>query len=160
MSTLEETVAIDIRQLLTFYLGTETYGLEIERVQEIIAMMNITPVPKTPEALKGIINLRGNIIPVFDLRVKLGMETKDCTMHTAIIVVSIENTPLGFIVDHVEEVVSLELAAFSEPPEFGTTLDTRYIKQMAQNQQDVIMTLDLDQVFNIEELVGLEELSA
>ena len=144
---------------LTFFLGDELYGIGIENVQEIIAMMKITVVPKTPPHIKGVMNLRGNIIPIVDMRTKFGMEYKEPDMYTAIVIVSIGGTSIGFIVDTVEEVMQISDDALMEAPNFGTQIDTSFISKMAQRNEDVIMLLDLDKVFGGNELSSLESMS-
>lgn len=144
---------------LTFFLGEELYGIGIENVQEIIAMMKITVVPKTPTHIKGVMNLRGNIIPIVDMRTKFGMDYKEPDMYTAIVIVSIEGTSIGFIVDTVEEVMQIAEDVLMEAPNFGTQVDTSFISKMAQRNEDVIMLLDLNKVFGDSELSSLESLA-
>lgn len=144
---------------LTFYLEKELYGIDIMSVQEIIAMMKTTAVPKTPKCVKGVMNLRGNIIPVVELRTKFQMQSKDPEMHTAIIIVKISGTSIGFIVDQVEEVVNLGEDQLSDPPQFGSSVNASYLKKMAQNDEQVIMILNLDAIFADEELAGLENIT-
>ena len=144
---------------LTFYLEDELYGMDIMSVQEIIAMMKTTKVPKTPKCVKGVMNLRGNIIPVVELRSKFEMPEKEAGMYTAIIIVKIDGTSIGFVVDRVEEVVSIGEDQLSEPPKFGAAINASYLKKMAQNGKEVIMILDLNSIFADEELVGLENLA-
>lgn len=144
---------------LTFYLDEEFYGIDIISVQEIIAMMKTTTVPKTPKCVKGVMNLRGNIIPVVELRTKFEMEPKEPEMHTAIVIVKIAGTSIGFIVDQVEEVVNIADDQLSDPPQFGSSVSSAYLKKMAQNDKDVIMILDLDAIFADDELSGLENIT-
>ena len=144
---------------LTFYLGDELYGIGIENVQEIIAMMKITVVPKTPSHIKGVMNLRGNIIPIVDMRTKFSMEYQEPNMYTATVIVSISGTSIGFVVDTVEEVMQISEDSLMEAPNFGTQIDTSFISQMAQRNEDVIMLLDLNKVFGGNELSSLESLA-
>ena len=141
---------------LTFYMGEEQYGIDISSVKEIIALMKTTPVPKTPRYFKGVMNLRGIIIPVIDLRVKFSMAETEPDMYTAIIIVTINGTSIGFVVDRVEEVLSIGEEQFSEPPQFGTNIDTDFIKSMARVKEEVVMVLDLEKVFSEEELSTLQ----
>ncbi|MDD3769850.1 MAG: chemotaxis protein CheW [Sulfuricurvum sp.] len=143
---------------LTFFLGEEQYGIAIDRIKEIIAMMKVTNVPKTPEYMRGVINLRGSIIPVVDTRLRFGMEGREADMHTAIIIVEVEKVNIGFIVDRVEEVASIDAAHLSEPPKFGSHIDTDFICAMAQIDENVVMILDVLKLFEAEELVSLEQL--
>jgi len=143
---------------LTFFLGEEQYGIAIDRIKEIIALMKVTYVPKTPEYMKGVINLRGSIIPVVDTRLRFGMEPQEETMHTAIIIVEVEKVNIGFIVDRVEEVASIDSSNLSEPPKFGSSLDTDFICSMAQMGENVVMILDVLKLFEADELISLEQI--
>lgn len=147
------------RRYLTFFLNKELYGIAIERVEEIIAMMKITPVPKTPEYIKGVMNLRGNIIPVVDMRLKFGMEYKENDMYTAIIIVSINDTSIGFIVDTVQEVTLIKEEELSEAPNFGASIDTSFISEIARRDDEVIMLLDLQKVFAEDEIANFEKMT-
>jgi len=143
---------------LTFFLGEEQYGIAIDRIKEIIAMMKVTYVPKTPEYMKGVINLRGSIIPVVDTRLRFGMEPKEADMHTTIIIVEVEKVNIGFIVDRVEEVASIDAAHLGEAPKFGSNVDTDFICAMAQIDENVVMILDVLKLFEADELVSLEQI--
>lgn len=143
---------------LTFFLGEEQYGISIDRIKEIIAMMKVTQVPKTPKYMRGVINLRGSIIPVVDTRLRFGMEPQEETMHTAIIIVEVDKVNIGFIVDRVEEVASIDTARLSEPPKFGSHIDTDFICAMAQIEENVVMILDVLKLFEADELVSLEQI--
>jgi purine-binding chemotaxis protein CheW len=143
---------------LTFFLGEEQYGIAIDRIKEIIAIMKVTNVPKTPEYMRGVINLRGSIIPVVDTRLRFGMETKEEDMHTAIVIVEVDKVNIGFIVDRVEEVASIDSAALSEPPRFGNSVDTDFICSMAQMEDNVVMILDVLKLFEADELISLEQI--
>ncbi len=143
---------------LTFFLGEEQYGISIDRIKEIMAMMKVTQVPKTPKYMRGVINLRGSIIPVVDTRLRFGMEPQEETMHTAIIIVEVEKVNIGFIVDRVEEVASIDTARLSEPPKFGSHIDTDFICAMAQIEENVVMILDVLKLFEADELVSLEQI--
>ncbi len=143
---------------LTFFLGDEQYGIAIDRIKEIIAMMKVTHVPKTPHYMRGVINLRGSIIPIVDTRLRFGMEIREPDMHTAIIIVEVEKVNVGFIVDRVEEVASIDSAHLSEPPKFGSHIDTDFICSMAQIQENVVMILDVLKLFEADELLSLEQI--
>jgi purine-binding chemotaxis protein CheW len=144
---------------LTFYLEDELYGMDIMGVQEIIAMMKTTKVPKTPKCVKGVMNLRGNIIPVVSLRSKFDMPEKEAGLYTAIVIIKLEGVSIGFIVDRVEEVVNITDEQLNEPPKFGAAVNASYLQKMAQNENEVIMILDLYAIFADEELAGLENLA-
>lgn len=143
---------------LTFFLGDEQYGIAIERIKEIIAMMKITSVPKIPPYMKGVINLRGSIIPVIDTRLRFAMDSREADMHTAIIIVEVEKVSIGFIVDRVEEVASIDTANLSEPPKFGSQIDTDFISAVAQIEENVVMILDVLKLFEADEIISLEQI--
>ena len=144
---------------LTFFLGEEQYGIAIDRIKEIIALMKVTYVPKTPEYMKGVINLRGSIIPVVDTRTRFGMEPQEETMHTAIIIVEVDKVNVGFIVDRVEEVASIDSSNLGAAPKFGSNVDTDFICSMAQIEENVVMILDVLKLFEADELMNLEQIT-
>lgn len=152
------TVQSRRERYLTFFLGEEQYGIAIDRIKEIIAFMKVTNVPKTPEYMRGVINLRGSIIPVVDTRLRFGMETKEEDMHTAVVIVEVDKVNIGFIVDRVEEVASIDSTALSEPPRFGSGIDTDFICSMAQMEEKVVMILDVLKLFEADELISLEQM--
>ncbi len=145
---------------LTFGLGTEEYGLEILKVKEIIGIMNITTVPQTPKHVKGVINLRGKVIPVVDLRLKFGMEEMPYTERTCIIVVEIHheggNLLVGIVVDSVSEVLNIKAGDIEDTPEFGARFQTDFILGMAKMGGGVKILLDIDQVMSAAEIGVLE----
>lgn len=146
---------------LTFMLADEEYGIGILTVREIIGMMPITGVPQTPSFVKGVINLRGKVIPVVDLRLKFGMNAADYTERTCIIVVEIPNETgtfqIGIIVDAVSEVLNIKSEDVEETPSFGSSLNTSYILGMAKIEGGVKILLDIDQVLTGEELLAMQE---
>jgi purine-binding chemotaxis protein CheW len=144
---------------LTFYLGDERYGVEILTVQEIIALMKTTKVPKTPNYVKGVMNLRGRINPVIDLRLKFEMEEAEASDYSAIVIVNINDVHIGFIVDRVEEVISVNDENLSDTPSLSSSIDTEFIKHMARVGNDVVMILDIEKVFSEEEFSKLENMS-
>lgn len=152
-------VGLKANRFLTFYLQDEVYGVAISDVKEIIAMMKTTPVPKTPKFIKGVMNLRGNIIPVVDMRIKFDMPEVEPEMYTAIVIITIEGRNIGFIVDKVEEVVNVDDESMSPPPEFGSHVDTKFIRNMAKQKNKVVMILDLVSLFGEEELSLVQNLS-
>jgi purine-binding chemotaxis protein CheW len=158
MSEEKKVLLANTDRFLTLFIDEEQYGLDIDIVKEIIAMMNTTPVPKTPEYIQGVMNLRGNIIPVVNLRKKFGMENKESNDRTAIVIVSIEGTSIGFIVDRVEEVMAVEKSQFSKPPNFDTKIDSEFISKMVRTESGVVMILDLKKVFDKDELSFFESL--
>ena len=146
---------------LTFTLADEEYGIGILKVKEIIGMLPITMVPQTPQFVKGVINLRGKVIPVVDLRLKFSMEPIDYNERTCIIVVEIEgemsSIMMGIVVDSVSEVVHLRNDDIEETPTFGTRLNTSYIKGMAKVDGKVKILLDIDRVLTAQDLSFLEK---
>lgn len=143
---------------LTFYLEGETFAFEISGVREIIAMMKITPVPRTPHHIKGVMNLRGNIIPIVDLRTKFGLPEKEPEMYTAIVIMQQGDHQLGFIVDRVEEVAGIAEDRFREAPQFGSSVDTSFIDRVAQIEEQVIFILNLEKVFDLDEIAAVEQM--
>ena len=146
---------------LTFTIAAEDYGVGILKVKEIIGMMAVTSVPQTPEFVKGVVNLRGQVIPVMDLRLRFGMEAIDYTDRTCIIVVEIAGPSgtilIGIVVDAVSEVVSIKGADIEDAPSFGSDLDTRYILGMAKMEGGVKILLDIDRVLSGNEITLLEQ---
>jgi len=155
---LSQSVVDKEGKYLTFALAQEEYGLEILKVREIIGYMDITAVPQTPHHVKGVINLRGQVIPVVDLRAKFGMDTTDVTEETCIIVVEIiqgnRNFQTGIVVDHVQEVLDIAGADIEEAPQFGTSVDTDFILGMGKIGDSVKILLDIDKVLAGDNLSG------
>ncbi|MCC6491194.1 MAG: purine-binding chemotaxis protein CheW [Candidatus Hydrogenedentes bacterium] len=144
---------------LTFRLGREEYGIGILQVQEIIGIMPVTHIPRAPEYVRGVINLRGRVIPVVDLRIKLGMDGKEDSEKTCIIVVQVPgdggHITIGFIVDEVSEVLDIATADIQEPPSMGSGVDTEYILGMARMKGGVKILVDIERVLSSEETVQL-----
>jgi len=144
---------------LTFALGKEEYGLEILKVREIIGYMDITAVPRTPNFVKGVINLRGQVISVIDLRTKFAMESAQKTDETCIIVVEIpfqgRKLSTGIIVDRVSEVLSIACENIEEPPTVGSSVATDFILGMGKIGQSVKILLDIDKVLTSDEATDL-----
>ncbi len=141
---------------LTFTLDSEEYGIGILKIKEIIGMMEITTVPQTPDFVKGVINLRGKVIPVIDLRLKFSMSAIDYTERTCIIVVEIVADSgmiqIGIVVDSVSEVLNIKGDDVEDTPTFGTKLNTEYILGMAKMEGGVKILLDIDKVLSAEEI--------
>jgi purine-binding chemotaxis protein CheW len=162
-SVVEETNRKNLEQYqgkyLTFKLANEEYGLEIMKVREIIGIMDITKLPKTPDFVKGVINLRGKVIPVVDLRLKFGLEEVDYTDKTCIIVVEIgsdgEAYQMGIIVDAVSEVMNVSVDEIEPTPRFGVAVNTEYILGMAKGKDSVRTLLDIDKVLGSEEIAAM-----
>ncbi len=146
---------------LTFSLAGEEYGIGILKVKEIIGMMPVTPVPQTPLFVKGVINLRGKVIPVLDLRLKFGMEEIEYSERTTIIVVEVGLqsglVEIGIVVDSVSEVVNIKAEEMEETPAFGSSLNTDYILGMAKLEGTVKILLDINRVLTSEELTALTD---
>jgi len=170
MSQSDETMNQAIKEMtirngkyLTFTLDEEEYGIGILKVKEIIGMMPITLVPRTPPFLKGVINLRGKVIPVIDLRLKFDMGEIPYTERTCIIVVEVDaddaTVLIGIVVDAVSEVLNIQESEIEETPAFGTRLDTDYILGMAKTEGSVKILLNIDKVLSTEELTGLEDVT-
>ena len=144
---------------LTFVLGSEEYGLEIMKVREIIGFIEVTDVPQTPTHVKGVINLRGQVIPVIDLRAKFGMATTEVTDETCIIVVetSQENRSFstGIVVDRVQEVLDIKGEHIDPAPEFGSSVDTNFILGMGKVDTSVKILLDINKVIGGDNLADI-----
>lgn len=151
----------EIRQYLTFRLGEEIFGLDVGKVREILDMTTITKIPRTPEFLKGVINLRGNVVPVVDMRLKFGLPAVEKTVDTCIVVTEVtlegETTVLGALVDSVQEVFELEPKQIEPAPRIGTRLRTEFILGMGKRDGRFIMLLDVDKVFSCDELSLVQE---
>jgi Chemotaxis signal transduction protein len=148
---------------LTFNLAAEEYGIEILKVQEIIGLMPLTKVPRTPHFIRGVINLRGKVIPIVDLRLKFGMEIKEDTRRTSLIVVKIKRSghhvTMGLIVDDVYEVVDIEAKDIEPTPEFGANIDTDFILGVGKINQKVVMLLDVDKVLSGGEVTLVDQVT-
>ncbi|MGI6552553.1 MAG: chemotaxis protein CheW [Clostridia bacterium] len=144
-------------QLVVFQLAGETYGIEISAVHEIIRLQSITKVPRTPDFVEGVINLRGKIIPVIDLRKRFQLPLEKETPHTRIIVVEVTGVTVGMIVDSVSEVLRLPAANIEPPPPaISGGIDTDYLRGVGKWQEKLIILLDLDRVLNKKEQKELE----
>jgi purine-binding chemotaxis protein CheW len=142
---------------LTFVLAEEEYGLEILKVREIIGMMNVTAVPRTPDYIKGVINLRGKVIPVVNLRTKFGLGETEQTEETCIIVVYVGEVEMGIVVDRVSEVLDIVEAEIEDAPSFGTQVDTDFILGMGKANDRVTILLDISKVLQGDEVAAVVE---
>lgn len=131
---------------LTFALGKEDYGLEILKVREIIGMMNITAVPQVPGYVKGVINLRGKVIPVIDLRLKFGMEEMGVTVETCVIVINLKEVLIGIIIDKVKEVLDIKQDNIEPAPNFGSDVHTDFILGIGKVGDSVKLLLNIEKV--------------
>ncbi len=143
---------------LTFNLADEQYGLEILKVREIVKVMDITGVPQMPDYVKGVVNLRGKVIPVVDLRLKFGLPGTDYTDETCIIVVNV-GTETGIVVDTVEEVADIKDEQIEPPPEFGSQIDTRFILGLGKVGERVKILLDIDRILSDTEMTQVAALA-
>lgn len=152
--------ANETNQYLTFRLDEEVFALEIGKVREVLDFTTVTKVPRTPDFMRGVINLRGSVVPVVDMRLKFGMERTENTVNTCIIIVEIamdgETTVLGALADSVQEVLELEPGQIEPAPRIGTRLNTEFIQGMGKRDEQFIILLDIDKVFSSEELAGVK----
>ncbi len=158
MSNVEnkESVENKILQLVTFRIGNEEFGFDIFKVKEINKMMDITQIPNSQSSVKGVVNLRGSVIPVVSLREKLNFSDKEYTNSTRIIVVEYQNKSIGFIVDEVNEVLRIESSIIEKPPEMTTTVESAYINGVAKLENRLLILLDLDKILTKEEELEID----
>jgi len=151
----------DTRQYLTFQLGEEIFAIDVSHVREILEFTTVTKVPGTPEYMRGVINLRGSVVPVLDIRLKFGMPAAEKTVNTCIIVVEVsfdgETTIIGALVDSVQEVFELDPDQIEPAPKIGMQLKTEFIKGMGKKDERFIIILDIDKVFSLEEIAIAQE---
>jgi purine-binding chemotaxis protein CheW len=134
----------DGSQFLTFQLGDELYGVDILRVQEIKGYTTVTKIPNTPPHIKGVLNLRGTIVPIIELRTKFGMPTIDYTMFTVIVVVVVQEKIMGLVVDAVSDVLNIDKKDIQPPPEFGAKVDVSFINGIGKSGDKLVALLDMD----------------
>ena len=147
-------------QVVSFQLGTEEYGVDISQVQEIIRMVEITHVPRAPHFMEGVINLRGQLIPIIDLRTRFGMKRIDATKSTRIIVTEIGSKRVGIVVDSVSEVNNIPIENVEEAPEMIAGVGTEYIQGVGKMGERLIIMLDLTMVMSIDEKHELQTIEA
>jgi purine-binding chemotaxis protein CheW len=161
MSVTEIT---ETRQYLTFKLGDEVYATDVAKVREVLDFTSITKIPRTPEFMSGVINLRGNVVPVVDLRLCFEMSKTEKTVNTCVVVVEMlldgESTVIGALADSVEEVIDLEPDQIQPAPKIGTQIRTDFIKGMGKRDAQFIMILDIDRIFSAEELSAVRGVDA
>jgi len=147
-------------QYLTFSLDKEIFGLEIGKVREVMDYTTLTKVPRTPSFMRGVINLRGSVVPVIDMRLKFDLPTTPLTVSTCIIIVEVnfggEKTLLGAMADSVHEVMDLDATEIEQAPKIGTNFKTDFIKGMGKADDKFIILLDFDRVFSLEEVSALQ----
>lgn len=161
MST--ETIT-ETTQFLTFTLADEVFAVDIGRVKEVLEYTALTKVPRTPASMCGVINLRGSVVPVMDMRLKFGMPSSERTVNTCIIIIEVSvgesKTVLGAMADSVKEVMNLEPNQIDPPPKIGSKLRTDFIRGMGKQEDHFIIILDTDKVFSADELEQAMELDS
>jgi purine-binding chemotaxis protein CheW len=153
----------EVRQYLTFKLDAETFALDVATVREVLDFAAVTKIPRTPEFMRGVINLRGSVVPVVDLRLAFGMSGTERTVNTCIIVMEVrlegEGTVIGALADSVEEVIDLEPEQIEPAPRIGTSIGADFIRGMGKRDSHFVMILDIDRVFSADQLVELRSSS-
>jgi purine-binding chemotaxis protein CheW len=156
-----DATAMETRQYLTFRLADETFAVNVAKVREILDFISITKVPQTPDFMRGVINLRGSVVPVVDMKLKFGMEETQKTVDTCIIVMEVtierETTIVGALADSVEEVLELEPGQIEPPPRMGMKLNSDFISGMGKLGEEFVIILDTDRIFTFEEVEALAE---
>ncbi len=151
--------AASSQQLLTFTLDGERYAVEIEKVREVLEFTTCNRVPRAPEHVRGMINLRGNVVPVIDLRLKLGLSRTERTVDTCVIITQVqadgEPLVLGALADSVQEVIELEASAVVPPPRMGTRVDTRFLRGVGKRDDHFLLLLDVERVLTEDELLDV-----
>lgn len=158
---MAEAGIMETTQYLSFKLGEEVFALEIGKVLEVLDLTAVTKVPRTPAFMCGVINVRGSVVPVVDLRLKFGMSRTEKTVNTCIIIMEVrvdsETTILGALADSVQEVIDLESEHIEPAPRIGTKLKTEFITGMGKQNDKFIIILDIDKIFSTEELTLVQE---
>jgi purine-binding chemotaxis protein CheW len=161
---MSDTGVMETMQYLSFKLEDEVFALDITKVREVLDFTSVTKVPRTPEFMRGVINLRGSVVPVVDLRLKFGMTKTEKTVNTCIIIVEVkvddETTILGALADSVQEVMDLGPEHIEPAPKIGTRLDTEFIRGMGKRDNAFIIILDVDKVFSAKELIAVQATQA
>ncbi len=151
-----EKILMDTTQYLTFKLGGEVFAINIDIVREVLDFTTVTKVPQTPDFMRGVINLRGNVVPVMDMRLKFGLSQTEKTVNTCVIITEIEmdgeKTVVGAMADSVQEVLDLEPDQIEPPPRIGAKLNTEILRGMGKHGEKFIMILDIDKVFSSDDL--------
>ncbi|MGA7713057.1 MAG: chemotaxis protein CheW [Rhizomicrobium sp.] len=147
-------------QYLTFTLAEETFAIEIVKVREVIDYVHVTRVPRMPAYLRGVINLRGSVVPVIDLRLILGMPSIEKTVDTCVIIAEVmidgEALHLGMLADSVQEVIDVNPNQIDPPPKLGSMLDTKFIRGMGKRDEGFFIILNIDRVLSVDEIAGIE----
>jgi purine-binding chemotaxis protein CheW len=153
-----------MKQMLTFMLGDETYGVDILRVQEIRGWSPVTRIPQSPHHVLGVLNLRGSIVPVVDLRMRLNLERAEYTAITVIIVLSVDSghgrRDFGVVVDGVSDVVNVQISDIKQPPDLGAQVDIEYIQGLTTVAEHMVMLLDIDRLIGADIVGGMAAMAA
>jgi len=151
---------METTQYLTFKLDEEVFALDIGKVREVLDFTTVTKVPRTPDFMRGVINLRGSVVPVVDLRLKFGMTRTEKTVNTCIIIVEVtvdgDTTILGVLADAVQEVLDLEFANIVAAPKIGAKLNTEFISGMGKSDDRFVIILDIDKVLSVDEIAQVQ----
>ncbi len=161
--SIAPSVVTESAQYLTFKLDDEVFALDISQVREVLDFTSLTRVPRTPDFMRGVINLRGSVVPVVDMRLKFGMSKTEQTVNTCIIIVEInldgEKLILGALADSVQEVIDLEPDQIEPAPRIGTRLNTEFIKGMGKRDDQFVIILEIDRIFSACELSSVNGLN-
>lgn len=158
MEDLKKNDSSQLLQLVSFKIGEEEFGVDILKVQEINRMLQITKVPNSPEFVDGVINLRGRVIPVIDLRIKLGLPKKEHTKNTRIVVVELSGKTVGFIVDEVSEVLRIPKDITETPPEMVGSINSEFITSIGKLDDRLLILLDLEKILSGTEINQLNKM--
>ncbi len=160
---MEAKELMETDQFLAFKLEDEVFAFDISKVREVLEFDTVTKVPQTPEMMKGVINLRGSVVPVIDMRIKFGMSGTEKTVNTVVIIIEIdlddESTMIGALVDSVKEVMDLDTDHIEPPPSIGTQLNTEFIRGMGKQDGQFIIILDIEKIFSSEDLDLVQQIS-
>jgi purine-binding chemotaxis protein CheW len=151
--------AADLTQYLTFRLDEEEYGIDILKVQEIKGYFGVTPIPNTPNYIRGVMNLRGTVVPVLDLRVKFSREEREYNKFTVIIVVTMQEKVMGMVVDAVSDVLDIPALQIRATPDMGSRHDMRFISGMATVAEKLVVLLDIEKLLSHDEMRSIEEVN-
>ncbi len=160
---METKEVLETNQFLAFKLESEVFAFDISKVREVLEFDTVTKVPQTPDMMKGVINLRGSVVPVIDMRIKFGMGETEKTVNTVIIIIEIvldeNSTMIGALVDSVNEVMDLDENDIEPPPKIGTKLNTEFIRGMGKQDDQFIIILDIEKIFSSDELELVQQVS-
>lgn len=160
----EEQANKEHKELLTFFLSGEEYGVDILRVQEIKGWDSVTHIPNTPDYIRGVINIRGSIVPIIDMRLRFSLEKKEYDATTVVIVLNVVNQlssdrTMGIVVDAVSDVYNIPVDDVKASPDFGTAVDTEFVTGLATVDNKMIIVLDIDHMLNADELAVIDQMS-